>query len=248
MLMSERLESHSDGHINGSRRENSQELTPFKENWKFNFSVLTISGKSGTGKTTLANNLAERYSIPKKRNIKVGELFFRIFPRKTNKDGFMPREITVDERVDNFQANLMRKAKTSHPYLLEGRLSGAIAYEEKINLPHLPVVSILLTASPDIEIDRLQKRNPELTRDQIIRIKKDREKKDLKLWRKIHKNLDNPNDPKFFNFVINTDSMSNEQVFIYVNSLLQEFGHISKKEDKTNAIPTEHQIFPKPSI
>ena len=92
---------------------------------KPNVSIL-ISGPSRTGKTTAANILAERYGIP---NIKIGEEFRKRTGIDTS--SFAPRDRSLDEEMDEFQATKIRSAKRDEPFILEARLAAFLASLER---------------------------------------------------------------------------------------------------------------------
>lgn len=192
--------------------------------------MLTISGESGTGKTTLAEIIAQIYKIPDGNNIKIGQII-RNITQKFQEESAIERPLSVDELVDNAQREIMQKASIENPLVLESRLAGVIASAEKANSPQLSIVSILLTASPDVTVERIKSRRSELSEEEIIRKEKERAQNDLETWKKLHENLDNPYDPKYFNLVIDTDSMSPEDVFIFLHKWLLENDFIFKKEN-----------------
>jgi len=238
---------HINHSIHGIDHERTGELGPSKETWQANFGVITISGDSGAGKTTLANSLAQIYGIPSERNIKIGKKVRKITGNEKG-EGFMEREVSVDESVDEEQRIIMSQADVSHPYILESRLGGVIASEVKQKSPQLPIISIMLKASPDIAVKRIHLRRREMTKDEIIGKEKERAENDLKLWKTVHPEMADPYDRKYFNLVINTDSMTNDEVLTALHRWLVDNHYVIKQENKTNNKPGEHQIFPTPSL
>lgn len=233
---------------NESAKRRVRELPQFKENWQVNFGVLTISGESGTGKTTLAEILSLIYGISGDRNIKIGQIIRNITDNKS--EGFMERSIETDIMVDDAQRKIMREADSKSPLILEARLAAIIGKEEKEKSPQLPIVSVLLTASPIIAAERIKSRKsdlPERNETTITQTLEERAKKDLEHWKLLHPNLNNPYDPEYFNLIIDTDFMSPEEVFIFLHDWLLKNRLISEAE-KTNESPAEHQIFPTPNL
>lgn len=125
------------------------------------FGGITISGRSGTGKTVTAERLAELYSIPKERNIKTGQLVREITDSGQESQGFIKRAEYVDKEMDRMQRDIIRNSSPENPLLLEGRLAGVIANEERRKNPELIVVSILFVAQSEVRLKRILKRHKE---------------------------------------------------------------------------------------
>jgi len=124
------------------------------------FGVITISGRSGTGKTAVAEHLAELYSIPPERNVKTGQLFREISQSGQEIQGFIEREEYIDREMDKKQRELIQSSTPENPWILEGRLAGFIASEEKLINPRLDseVISFLFTAPARVRMRRILKR------------------------------------------------------------------------------------------
>lgn len=149
----------------------TRESLPTKEILITKFSVVTISGRSGTGKTVTAEGLAELYSIPEERNKKTGQLMREITESGQESQGFIDRAEYVDKKLDRMQRELIRNSTPENPLLLEGRLAGVIANEERRKNPELIIASLLFVAPSAIRMERILKRhledNPELQRLKI---------------------------------------------------------------------------------
>ena len=124
------------------------------------FGVITISGRSGTGKTAVAEALAQMYSIPPERNIKTGQLFRNISQSGQEIQGFYEREEFIDHEMDKRQRELIQASSPDSPLMLEGRLAGFIASQEKLSNPRLEneVISLLFTAPTRVRMKRILKR------------------------------------------------------------------------------------------
>ena len=124
------------------------------------FGVITISGRSGTGKTAVAEALAQMYSIPPERNIKTGQLFRNISQSGQEIQGFYEREEFIDHEMDKRQRELIQASSPDSPLMLEGRLAGFIASQEKLSNPRLEneVISLLFTAPARVRMKRILKR------------------------------------------------------------------------------------------
>ena len=157
---------------------------------KPNVSIL-ISGPSRTGKTTAASILAERYGL---RSIKIGEMFRDETGIDTSK--WVGREREVDERMDRYQAALIRDATSDEPFILEARLAAFLASKERRANPDLPVVTVLFWAPESVRMERqlrkVRRDDPDspLTIEQLRDGEREREARDLALWRDVHPELD----------------------------------------------------------
>lgn len=174
------------------------------EIWMPNFGGLTISGPSGTGKTTTGLEMVIKYGIPVKMFRKVGAEM-----RDDIGDmlGYQDRPLSKDIELDELQALLIRGATIDNPFILEGRLSGIFKAAEvrkarEIGID-LPVVSFIFICELTERISRITNRwNEDHPEDQktLQEVKKstlEREKKDLKTWQKAHPELvtGNPFNP-----------------------------------------------------
>jgi cytidylate kinase len=152
---------------------------------------ILISGPSRTGKTTAASILAERYGIP---SIKIGEMFRGETGIDTSK--WVGREREVDERMDRYQAELIRNASAGEPFILEARLAAFLASKERSLNPGLPVVTVLFWAPESVRMERqlrkVRRDDPDstLTIEQLRDGEREREARDLALWRDVHPELD----------------------------------------------------------
>ncbi len=154
---------------------------------------ILISGPSRTGKTTAANLLADRYAI---RNIKIGEEFRKRTGIDTSKFVDRPREL--DQQMDNFQADLIRTATPEDPFILEARLAAFLASKERAQRL-LPVVTILFWAPEHVRMERqlrkVRRDDPgtRATLADLLAGEREREKRDLMLWRSVHPELGGKN-------------------------------------------------------
>lgn len=221
-----RLTPNESNGPNGERaRSRAREHPAFKELWQVNFRALNISGESGTGKTTIAIFAEQIYGIPPERNIKIGELIRQRVNAGTTED-YMEREVEVDKEFDDLQRDIFTKRATlQEPFIVEGRLSAVIVEEEKIkNLSLNDIVSIGLTASLDVIVQRIKKRRPNLS-DEEIRLQLGRRaEKDLERWTILHPQLAlvGPYDPKRYDRAFDTNTKDVERVFDDIHNWLLE--------------------------
>lgn len=151
---------------------------------------ILISGPSRTGKTSAANILAERYDIP---NIKIGEIFRERTGIETSH--FVHRERTIDQELDELQAQKIRTATRDEPFILEARLAAYIASRERAEAT-LPIVTILFWAPEGVRMERQLRKvlrddpGSTATLEQLRDGEREREANDLKLWRSVHPELD----------------------------------------------------------
>jgi cytidylate kinase len=162
------------------------------ERVKPHFSIL-ISGPSRTGKTTAANILAERYGMP---NIKIGEEFRKRTGIDTS--NFAPRDKSLDQEMDDFQAAKIRSATAQDPFILEARLAAYLASRERLTAD-LPVVTVLFWAPEEVRMERqlrkVRRDDPDSTAtlEELLAGERERETKDRLIWKDVHPDLDDQN-------------------------------------------------------
>lgn len=225
---------------------------------------LTISGESGTGKTVIAEMLANRYGIPSNRNLKVGDLFRTIVG--TPVVGYVDRELTLDRQLDRLQAQIINDADPTQPFILEGRLAGVIASEEirraeENNETPPSVVRLLFTGDELIRAQRVWRRevqtNPDLTLEQVLEQGRERLRGDNQQWSKLHPQLagihphsslnqDNEGNP-IYDLVVDTTDLSVPKVMEVVESYLDENGYSGPRMEPQPIQPNQEVvIFPGP--
>lgn len=235
-----------------------EEVVKSPEKWVPSFRVLTISGPSGVGKSTIADALAKRYGIPKDRNIKIGKNL-RVQTNSETARGHIKRDASVDKDLDKMQAEIIRNAiSQGQPIILEGRLSGLIATEvwrgliTKTPGVELGVRTFLLTAraderhrrillrdlKKDKELVEKYKENPEATAKKVKEDTQDREMGDRKLWKRLYPQLVQ-GDPflpgnrdkhgnKIYDRVIPTTNMKEDRVLEEIHRYLKDEGLITR--------------------
>lgn len=229
------------------------EFSAKKERLRLAASVITISGRAGTGKTELATRLCELFSIPAERDFKTGQTI-----RKGEKG--LERPLDVDVAIDQEQRDIIRNSATlEKPYIIEGRLAGVIASEERSKEPNLSVVSVLLVAPTPVRMRRIRKRMFDqidlalnqgkisdleakaLKRDagKIHKFEKSREESDLARWRTIHPQLEgtNPfdhrnrdkNGRRIYDVIVNNENMDINETIEAVVSELKKLGVVMEE-------------------
>lgn len=221
-----------------------REVIKSPEVWGPLFSVITISGPSGVGKTKVAEFLAKRYGIPEDRFIKTGRILRELAGDAT---GYIKRPISVDRKLDSRQVEIVRTARVEKPVILEGRLAGVIASEERRKArkqgADLPVVSVLLTASSRIRHRRIltrdKERNPSLTLREVKSLTQEREIGDRGRWKEVHpelikgdpflpSNIDRDGNP-IYDAVISTSRLPVEGVAETIHRFLVDGGWVRRK-------------------
>lgn len=226
------------------------ELPPSKEQLELAVAAITLSGPSGTGKTSAAKILEQRIFETTETNIvfiKAGELFREKIKQISGQEmlAYAERDFEADKWIDDIQADRIRGASLQNPLLLEGRLAGVIAREQKNKMPDLSVVSILFTARPSTRYLRILKREKadhlNLTFKDIRRLTTEREKGDLARWREMHPQLKgvNPFSPANYDLAVDTGQLTPEGVADFIINWFVENGYLIKR----NPLPPQATIF-----
>ena len=160
--------------------------------------IITISGKPGSGKNTVADILAKRLKL---RRYSVGD-FRREMARKKDMtleqlNSLGEKEFFTDKDADDWQMDI---GKTEDNFIIDGRLSFHF-------IPNS--IKLFLDVSPEAGARRirLDNRQDELSRDdrEAIALWKRRLESDRKRYKKYYK-ID-CYDPKNYDFVIDTSDL-----------------------------------------
>jgi len=181
--------------------------------------IITISGSAGSGKSTIAQKLAEELKWPryyiggirreaaKKRGLTLAEY---------NKLG--ETDATTDFEVDEYQKELGQKKDN---FIIEGRTSWYfIPQSLKIYLAvSLEEGAKRIFSSLQIENERNEDKNLGTLGSVAESIKK-RQESDNKRYGQYY-NID-VNDPKHYDFYLDTSSLNREEVFALVLKFVKE--------------------------
>lgn len=155
---------------------------------------ILISGPSRTGKTTTAELLAARYGI---RKVKIGEEFRKLTGIDTSK--FVDRPEQLDRDIDATQSRLIHDATAADPFILEARLAAWLASKERAVQPDLPIVTVLFWAPEHVRMERQLRKvrrddpNTRVTLEDLRDGEREREARDLALWKAVHPDIDDKN-------------------------------------------------------
>jgi len=241
----------------------SHEDAESKERLQLAVAAITLSGPSGTGKTSVAEVLQQRIFETTKTKIvfiKVGELFRKKIKEISGQEmlTYADRDSEVDRWIDGVQAHEIQSSSVEHPLLLEGRLAGIIAQEQKNINPNLSVVSILFTAYPSTRYSRILRRekkdHPDLTFKDIRKLTTKREKGDLARWREMHPQLIGVNlfsqtnkdgaGNSIYDLVVDTNQLTVKGAADFIINRMVDNGYLRKPE----SLPNQGQIFPSPNV
>ncbi len=186
-----------------------------------NIKNITISGRIGSGATTLAKKLSQVLGW---RHIEGGEVFWEALRTKM---GLAEKDTNLrpDKSDEDFDSSLKRILKHGENLIVETKLAG-------FNAQGIPKVFKILVIcdneygrdQTEIRIDRLVNRenmSTEAAKEEVLT----REKNDIEKWRRLYAK-DNPNwvywDKKYYDLVINTYSHNQEET---LKLALEGMGH-----------------------
>jgi cytidylate kinase len=130
--------------------------------------AITISGRSGTGKTVTMDRLGDKYGI--KRKIKTGDLMRRLTNTGNTSRGVIQREESVDQAMDNEQRDILKSASLDDQVILEGRLAGVIAAGDP------DILKVLFVAPSETRMRRILSRALEDKTDAKFNLQREVEK------------------------------------------------------------------------
>jgi cytidylate kinase len=176
--------------------------------------TITISGKPGSGKSTIANLLKDKLNL---KYIYAGMLF-REQARKHNMSleefgKYCEKNKLIDKGLDEYQLKILKKGNV----ILEGRLSGWLAAKNNIK-----AFKIMLDANINTRSKRIVQRehgNIKLRHNQII----EREKSEVRRYMKYY-NID-LNSTCIYDLIIDTGNKTPEEV---VNIIIMELNKLKK--------------------
>ncbi len=163
--------------------------------------TITISGKPGTGKTTVAQLLKKKTGL---RYVYVGDIFRR-FAKEHNMSleefgSYCEKHREIDEQLDQHQLTILRQGNV----IVEGRLTAWLAHKYTI-----PALKILLTADVHIRAQRIVKRE----HGDIMQRKKEIEQREKSEETRYKQYYDiDVNDLSIYDLIIDTNDKKPEEI------------------------------------
>ncbi|MDK2790521.1 MAG: CMP/dCMP kinase [Methanothermococcus sp.] len=165
--------------------------------------IITIGGLPGTGTTTMAKMIAEKYGL---EHVCAG-FIFRDMAKEMNMDlnefsKYAEQNPEIDKEIDRRQVELAKKGNI----VLEGRLAAWMLKNNDVE----PTVSIWLKAPPMVRCKRISERENEdieLALEKMIK----RENSEKKRYKEIY-NID-IDDLSIYNIMIDSSKWNIEGVF-----------------------------------
>jgi predicted cytidylate kinase len=194
--------------------------------------LITISGLSGSGKSSAAKGLSEKIGIP---TVDIGQIFRRM-AKQHGMDvvAFGPyaeEHPEIDRKLD---AAMIRKAKRAGSIIMQGRLAGLMTAKEGME-----AFRIWIAASARTRASRVSKREGTPYRQALSQItKRDRDNR-IRYKRTYGLDL---NDLSVYDIVVQTDYLSIEEV---VSRLVKAFTRIWPKKLKLKSTKRKSPRQPK---
>lgn len=166
--------------------------------------ILTISGKAGSGKSTVAKILAEKLSL---RHYSIGDLMREMAKEKDvsliQLNKMAEKDAAIDKELDD---KLVKLGKEKNDFVVDGRLTAFF-------IPHAEV-KIFLDADDKVRAIRILKDNRELEKNidikSAIKNIERREQSEKKRYKQYY-GVDYY-DKKLYDYVIDTTKMNVEEV------------------------------------
>ena len=172
--------------------------------------IITIGGLPGTGTTTIAKMIAEKYNL---KHVCAG-FIFREMAKEMGMDlqefsKYAEEHEEIDKEVDRRQVELAKQGNV----ILEGRLAAWMLLRNGIK----PDLTIWFKAPLEVRAERISKREG-IDKDTALKKMIDREKSEKKRYKEIY-NID-LDDLSIYDLIIDTSKWDVEGVFGIVSSAI----------------------------
>ncbi|MEE8168034.1 MAG: AAA family ATPase [Candidatus Hydrothermarchaeales archaeon] len=170
--------------------------------------IVTIGGDIGSGKTTVAKALAERFHI---ENISAGEAFRAMAQERgmslAEFSKLAEEDHTLDRELDKKQVQLVKAAKD---VVVDGRLSGLLLQSEAD-------LKIWLRAPLEVRAKRVSGREKKDFR-QVLEETREREESELKRYKEIYQ-ID-LRDLSPYDVILNTELWGSEEIINIIGNMI----------------------------
>jgi predicted cytidylate kinase len=176
--------------------------------------IITIGGNLGAGKTTLANRLADTLHY---EQLYVGGIFRDMAAEKnlTIEQFYaqLKEDPAIEQAVDQRQATMMREKDN---LIVQGRVAWYFAKSSPFK-----VFDILLTVNPAVGAERVgeKKENVGKTTDEVAIATAGHEKMERERYKMLY-GIEDHLDPAQYDFVLDTTSLTEQEVFEKISSVL----------------------------
>ncbi|MEM1930604.1 MAG: AAA family ATPase [Sulfolobales archaeon] len=181
--------------------------------------VVAVSGKPGSGKTTLAKNIARELNL---RYVSMGQIFRDMATRRMMSLEELSRIAEEDPSIDYLIDSMAIEEAKKGCVVLDGHLTGWI-------LKDIAHIKILTYAPLHVRVERLAKRDGK-TVEEALREIKVRENSEAKRYKKYYE-ID-VNDLDVFDVILNTSLLSEEEMVRVATEVIKVLAPLKFKKEK----------------